>query len=144
MDNNIINEIREKNDIVDIVSSYIPLIQKGKNYFGLCPFHDDKNPSMSVSREKGIYTCFSCGASGNVFTFLMNYEHISFKEALIELAKKANVNLSNISIKSENNKYSEAYNIYNIANKYYQNNLNTKEGLNARNYLKKRFISEFR
>ncbi|NLA34040.1 MAG: DNA primase [Tenericutes bacterium] len=142
MDNNIINEIREKNDIVDIVSSYIPLIQKGKNYFGLCPFHDDKNPSMSVSREKGIYTCFSCGASGNVFTFLMNYEHISFKEALIELAKKANVNLSNISIKSENNKYSEAYNIYNIANKYYQNNLNTKEGLNARNYLKKRFISE--
>lgn len=142
MDNNIINEVREKNDIVDIVSSYIPLIQRGKNYFGVCPFHDDTNPSMSVSREKGIYTCFSCGATGNVFTFLMNYEHITFKEALVELAKKANVSLGNISIRSENNRYSEAYNIYSIANKYYQNNLNTKEGLKAREYLKKRFITD--
>lgn len=142
MDNNIINEVREKNDIVDVISSYIPLIQKGKNYFGICPFHDDTNPSMSVSREKGIYTCFSCGATGNVFTFLMNYEHITFKEVLIQLAGKANVSLGNISIRPENNRYSEAYNIYNIANKYYQNNLNTKEGLAARTYLKKRFIED--
>ena len=86
----LINEIRSKVDIVDFISSYIPLIQKGKNYFGVCPFHNDNNPSMSVSREKQIYKCFSCGASGNVFNFLMDYEHIEFKEALKILAKHFN------------------------------------------------------
>ena len=71
----IVNEIRRKTDIVDIIGEKIPLEKRGKNYFGVCPFHDDTNPSMSVSREKQIYTCFSCHATGNVFTFLMNYEH---------------------------------------------------------------------
>ena len=84
----IIREIRQKNDIVDIISEKIPLVARGKNYFGVCPFHDDTNPSMSVSREKQIYRCFSCGASGNVFGFIMDYEHISFKEALKLLADK--------------------------------------------------------
>ena len=73
---NIIEEVRKKTDIVDLISEYIPLIKKGKNYFGVCPFHDDSNPSMSVSREKQIYKCFSCGASGNIYNFLMDYEHI--------------------------------------------------------------------
>jgi len=76
------NEIRSKVDIVDIIGERIPLVSKGKNFFGVCPFHDDTNPSMSVSREKQIYRCFSCGASGNVFSFLMNYEHKEFKEVL--------------------------------------------------------------
>ena len=77
-----IKEIRNAVDIVSVISSYIPLVKKGKNYFGVCPFHDDTNPSMSVSSEKQIYKCFSCGASGNVFNFVMDYEKVDFKEAL--------------------------------------------------------------
>ena len=80
----IINEVRRKNDIVDVIGEKIPLEKRGKNYFGVCPFHDDTNPSMSVSREKQIYKCFSCGASGNIFTFISEYENISFKESAKE------------------------------------------------------------
>ena len=80
IDNNTLNEIRNNLDIVDIISNYLPLTSKGKNYFGVCPFHDDHSPSMSVSKEKQIYTCFSCGATGNVFKFIQDYENISFLE----------------------------------------------------------------
>ena len=86
-----IKEIRNSVDIVDVISEYIPLTAKGKNFFGVCPFHADHSPSMSVSREKQIYRCFSCGASGNVITFLMNYENINFVEALKKLADKAGI-----------------------------------------------------
>lgn len=68
--NEIVNEIRAKTDIVSVISAYLPLTKKGKNYFGVCPFHDDHSPSMSVSPDKQIYTCFSCGASGNVFNLV--------------------------------------------------------------------------
>ena len=78
----IIEQIKKKIDIVDVISSYIPLTKKGRNYFGLCPFHDDHSPSMSVSKEKGIYTCFVCGATGNAITFVMNYENVSYLESL--------------------------------------------------------------
>ena len=71
MNNELANEIRSKCDIVDIVGERIPLVARGKNFFGVCPFHDDSNPSLCVSREKQIYTCFSCHATGNVFTFLL-------------------------------------------------------------------------
>ena len=80
MDN--INEIRNSIDIVDVISKYVPLVARGKNYFGVCPFHDDHSPSMSVSKDKQIYKCFSCGATGNVFNFVMDYENVSFPEAL--------------------------------------------------------------
>ena len=80
MNNELINEIRKSVNIVDVVSSYIPLTKKGKNYFGVCPFHDDHSPSMSVAEDKQIYKCFSCGASGNIFTFIENYENISSKK----------------------------------------------------------------
>ena len=76
MNNDVANEIRNKVDIVDVIGQRIPLVKKGKNYWGVCPFHDDTNPSMSVSRDKQIYKCFSCRAAGNVFTFLMNYDHL--------------------------------------------------------------------
>ena len=141
MNNNTINEIRQKVDIVDIIGDYIPLIQKGKNFFGVCPFHDDTNPSMSVSREKQIYRCFSCGASGNVFTFLMNYNHYDFKEAVKELGEKTGVNVSGIRINKAPNKNDKYYEMYDIANKYYQNNINTKQGAAARKYLKNRKIN---
>lgn len=139
--NDKINEIRQHADIVEIISSYIPLVKKGKNYFGVCPFHDDSNPSMSVSSEKQIYKCFSCGASGNVFNFIMDYEHIDFKEALILLSKKTGISLGNVKI-SSNNKFDKFYNMYDFALKMYQNNLNSKLGIEAKSYLEKRGITE--
>ena len=75
---NIINQIIEEVDIVDVVGTYIPLTPKGKNYWAVCPFHDDSNPSMSVSREKKFFKCFSCGTSGNVIAFVQKYEHIPY------------------------------------------------------------------
>ena len=77
-----INEIRSKADIVDIIGRYVPLEKKGKEYRGRCPFHNDHDPSMNVSRDLQIYKCFSCGAGGNVFTFVQNYEKVSFIEAV--------------------------------------------------------------
>ncbi len=139
---NVIQEIRSKVDIVDIVSGYIPLTQKGKNFFGVCPFHDDTNPSMSVSREKQIYRCFSCGASGNVFQFVQDYEHISFKEALRILADKAGVELKGFSYTKAHSKQDKLYEIYEIAQKYYQNNLQTNYGKKAKEYLSGRKIDE--
>ncbi len=136
-------EIRQKSDIVEVIGEYIPLEQKGKNYFALCPFHDDHNPSMSVSKEKQIYKCFVCGASGNIFNFLMDYENISFLESVKIIANKVNVPIDIVEYKSKSNdKNKEMYDIYDIANKYYQNNLYTKEGIKALEYLKKRKIDE--
>lgn len=138
----IINEVRRKNDIVDVIGEKIPLEKRGKNYFGVCPFHDDTNPSMSVSREKQIYTCFSCHATGNVFTFLMNYEHKEFNQVLSELANRVGITLNGFKTKKISTKYDEWYKIYDLANKYYQNNLLTKEGEGAREYLKNRSIDD--
>lgn len=139
--NDLIKEVRSANDIVEVISSYIPLIKKGKNYFGVCPFHDDTNPSMSVSPDKQIYKCFSCGASGNVFNFVMDYESVDFKTALNILAKRANINIGNTTVKS-NNKFDKYYKIYDLAEKFYQNNLNSKVGKEAKEYLHKRDISD--
>ena len=143
MDSNaLINEIRSKVDIVDVISSYLPLTQKGKNFFGVCPFHDDTNPTMSVSREKQIYRCFSCGASGNVFGFIMDYEHISFKEALKLLADKTGVEIKGLKIDTKPDKNSKFYEIYELTNKYFQNNMQTNYSKNAKNYLSGRHITE--
>ena len=138
--NEMINEIRNKIDIVDIISNYLPLTQKGKNYFGVCPFHDDHSPSMSVSKEKQIFTCFSCGKTGNVFTFVADYEHIGFYDAVKVLGAKVGYNLG--AIKKHVNKNQEAYDMYSLACKYYQNSLFTNMGNNAREYLEKRQIDK--
>ncbi len=140
MDNNLINEIRNSVDIVDVIASYIPLTSRGKNYFGVCPFHDDHSPSMSVSKEKQIYTCFSCGATGNVFNFIQDYEKISFKDALKKCAEIAGIDV-NIQGDSKKIKNQELYDIYNIAQKFYQNNLNTEYGKKAINYLQSRGLT---
>ena len=84
----IIEEVRSRNDIVDLISTYVPLKKKGSSYFGLCPFHNEKSASFSVSPGKQMYYCFGCGAGGNVFTFLMEYENLTFVEAMEELAEK--------------------------------------------------------
>ena len=142
MNQDLTNEIRSKIDIVDVIGERIPLTAKGKNFFGVCPFHEDTNPSMSVSREKQIYRCFSCGASGNVFTFLMEYEHKSFKEVLKDLGDKVGVNTSSISVTSVSTKYDNLYEAYTFSQKYFQNNLNSKEGRDARKYLEDRSLND--
>lgn len=142
MNNDLANEVRRKADIVDIIGERIPLVARGKNFFGVCPFHDDSNPSMCVSREKQIYTCFSCHATGNVFTFLMEYEHIDFKEALRYLGEKVGVNVSNITIKKKNTKYDKLYEAYDFSTKYFQNNLSSATGHTAREYLASRKIDD--
>ena len=138
--NELINEIRNKIDIVEIISNYVPLTQRGKNYFGVCPFHDDHSPSMSVSKEKQIYTCFSCGATGNVFTFVSEYEHINFYEAVKLLGNKIGYNLGTTSTSKE--KEDKSLEIYDLACKFYQNNLNTTLGKNAYEYLEQRKLDK--
>ncbi len=142
MNNDLANEIRHKVDIVDIIGERIPLVSKGKNFFGVCPFHDDSNPSMCVSREKQIFTCFSCHATGNVFTFLMDYEHIDFKEALRYLGEKVGLDVSNISVTKKSSKYDKLYEAYKFSVKYFQNNLSSAVGKKAREYLLGREINE--
>ena len=142
MNNDLANEIRRKTDIVDIIGERIPLVARGKNFFGVCPFHDDSNPSMCVSREKQIYTCFSCHATGNVFTFLMNYEHIDFKETLRYLGEKVGVNVSGIQIKQKSNKFDKLYDAYKFSVKYFQNNLSSSVGKMAKSYLAGRSITD--
>ncbi len=142
MNNELANEIRSKCDIVDIVGERIPLVARGKNFFGVCPFHDDSNPSLCVSREKQIYTCFSCHATGNVFTFLMNYEHMDFRETLHYLGEKVGVDVSNIRIAKKNTKFDSFYEAYQLSLKYFQNNLQSKIGKDARSYLASRKIDD--
>ena len=95
IDNNEINEIRAKANIVDIISSYdIKVEKKGKDYVCVCPFHNDHSPSMSISTSKQIYKCFACGEGGNVFTFVEKYEHVSFLEAIKIVSSKIGYNLN--------------------------------------------------
>ena len=136
-----LNEIRNSVNIVDIISKYINLTPKGKNYFGVCPFHDDNNPSMSVSPDKQIYKCFSCGATGTVFKFIMDYENISFKEAVQKIAEMGGVHID-IHQTKRINKNTNLYDIYDLSLKYYINNLNTTKGKEAKEYLKNRNINE--
>ena len=89
----IVEEVRSRNDIVDVISGYVKLQRKGSSYFGLCPFHNEKSPSFSVSPGKQMYYCFGCGAGGNVFTFIMEYENYTFPEALKLLAERAGITL---------------------------------------------------
>ena len=89
----VIEEVRMKNDIVDVISGYVRLQRKGSSYFGLCPFHNEKSPSFSVSPSKQMYYCFGCGAGGNVFNFIMEYENFTFIEAVKYLADRAGVKL---------------------------------------------------
>lgn len=137
--------IQRKVNIVDVIQNYLPVEKKGKNYFAICPFHDDHNPSLSISPEKQIYTCFVCGASGNVFNFVMNYENISFTSAVIKVANLVGINLDIKQDKKEivkSNKYDSYYKIFNIVSKYYQNNLNSVYGTKALEYLEKRNIKK--
>lgn len=142
----IIEEVRSRNDIVDVISTYVKLQKKGSSYFGLCPFHNEKSPSFSVSRQKQMYYCFGCGAGGNVFTFLMEYENYSFVEALRYLADRAGVDLPE-------QEYSEAerrradekavlLEIHKRAAQFYYVQLKSSQGEQAMAYLRGRQLGD--
>lgn len=136
-----LNEIRQAVDIVDVISDYVQLKKQGRNYFGLCPFHGENTPSFSVSSDKQIFHCFGCGAGGNVFTFLMELENISFQEAAVKLAEKTNIELQISSPsfgkeKKVSDEIQEMINAHELLSKFYHHLLvNTKEGQDALEYL---------
>ena len=138
-----INEIRESANIVDVIGHYIPLIKKGKGYAAICPFHDDHDPSLSISEDKQIYKCFVCGNGGNCFTFVQNYKKISFPEAVIEVAKIIGKPLNIDYQKPAKVNKNQAY--YDLMNDYieYTNYIltSTKLGLAAKEYLENRGIN---
>lgn len=136
--NSKIDEILSSTSITDVVSEYVELEKKGKNYVGLCPFHADSNPSMTVSEEKGIYKCFSCGAGGNAVKFVQDFEQISFQEALQKVAAK-----SGIDVEVRVSRYSKYYKINSEAMKFYEVYLHgSSEGKNAKAYLNARGLSD--
>ena len=141
--NDEINAIRAKADIISIVGSYIPLTQRGKNYFCVCPFHDDHSPSMSLSTDKHIYKCFSCGATGNVFSFVAEYENVSFIEAVSIVANKCGMELSQTTYNSNVSQvFKEEHEIMELSQKFFLNNLRTDAGKEAAKYLNDRGIND--
>lgn len=142
----LVEEVRMKNDIVDVVSGYVRLQKKGSSYFGLCPFHNEKSPSFSVSPSKQMYYCFGCGAGGNVFTFVMNYENYTFGEAIKLLADRAGVNLPEMEY-SEEVKKRESYRarlleVNKEAAKYFYYQLRAPKGEIGYKYLRERELSD--
>ena len=142
----LIEEVRSRNDIVDVISGYVHLQKKGANYFGLCPFHNEKSPSFSVSRSKQMYYCFGCGAGGNVFTFLMEYENDTFPEAVKALADRAGISLPEADeseeAKREQSKRSRLLAINKEAAKYFYFQLRAKQGEPGLHYLRKRQLTD--
>ena len=142
----LIEEIRMKNDIVDVISGYVKLQRKGSSYFGLCPFHNEKSPSFSVSPGKQMYYCFGCGAGGNVFTFLMEYENFTFPEALEMLADRAGVELPKMEYSKEAKEQADLKSalleINKEAAKFYYYQLRQKTGEQGMAYLKGRELSD--
>ena len=140
----IIEEVRQTNDIVDVISQYVRLKRSGRNYFGLCPFHNEKSPSFSVSPDKQIFHCFGCGVGGNVFTFLTKIEGISFVEAVQTLAERANIQLpvleSNKDSKKEELK-AKVYKVNEFTANFYHENLYKPDAKIAQEYVKKRKLT---
>lgn len=141
----LIEEIRLQNDIVDIVSQYVQLKKRGSSYFGLCPFHNERTPSFSVSSDKQIFYCFGCGAGGNVISFIMQIENYDFVEAVKFLAQKANILLPEAEYSQEAKKRAEQkrtlFNIHKDAARYFYSNLHNERGKTCLNYIEQRKIS---
>ena len=144
----IIEEVRMKNDIVDVISQYVKLTRRGSTYFGLCPFHNEKTPSFSVTPSKQMYYCFGCGAGGNVYNFVMEYENYSFGEALSHLADRAGVELPKIEYSREAREKAEQratlLEINKLAAQYFYYQLRGESGKTAYGYLLGRGLSEER
>ena len=142
----IVEEVRSRTDIVDIISQYVKLHKRGSTYMGLCPFHNEKTPSFSVSQGKQMYYCFGCGAGGNVITFLMNYENATFPEALQELADRAGVELPKQELsneqKREADRKSRLLEVQKEAGKYYYSLLRSPRGAQAYEYFRGRQLTD--
>lgn len=140
----IIDEVRQTNDIVDVISQYVHLKRSGRNFFGLCPFHNEKSPSFSVSPDKQIFHCFGCGVGGNVFTFLTKIEGISFVEAVQTLAERSNIQLptlaNNVDSAKEELK-AKVFKVNEFTANYYHEKLYKTESKIAQEYIKKRKLS---
>ncbi len=140
--NDAIDRVLEAVDIVEVIGEVVPLKPRGANYVGLCPFHNEKTPSFTVSPTKGIYTCFGCGKKGNVFTFMKDYYGMEFGEALKELARRYNVQLPQYKqSKKQKEKLSrreQALDALHVSAEYYAKLLNTTAGKKAMAYLNKR------
>lgn len=137
----IIEEVRQNNDVVDIISQYVHLTRKGRNYFGLCPFHSEKSPSFSVSPDRQIFHCFGCGVGGNVYTFLMKIEGITFKESLEQLAERANIQLptyENSADAAKDELKAKVYKVNEFAAEFYHQNLYKPVAKIGQEYVKKR------
>lgn len=142
----LIEEVRTRNDIVEVISGYVRLQKKGSNYFGLCPFHNEKSPSFSVSPGKQMYYCFGCGAGGNVITFLMEYENQTFPEAVRTLAQRAGIALPEADDSKEarqaDSRRAKLLEINKEAAKYFYYQLRTERGSVGMEYLRKRELSD--
>ena len=136
-----IEKIRETADIVDVISKYVDLKNRGNNFFGLCPFHNEKTPSFSVAAVKQIYYCFGCGKGGNVFSFIMDYQKISFPESIKILADQYNIKLDINKAELVSDIYSSLYEMHEVAEDLYHKNLFSEKGKNAIKYLKNRGIN---
>lgn len=146
IDQSIVEDILKRADIVDVISSYINVIKKGRSYVAVCPFHDDKNPSMMISKEKQIFKCFVCGTGGNAITFIQKYENISFENAVKKLAELIGYKDERLNIKSTASKQEEAnaplYVTCEELTKFYMMTLLAKEGEEGKKYLTERFIDD--
>ena len=140
----ILEEVRQNSDIVNIISQYVSLKRSGRNFFGLCPFHNEKSPSFSVSPDKQIFHCFGCGVGGNVFTFVSKIEGINFKETVQMLAERANIVLPVIENNEDNKKEElkvKVYKVNEFAAEYYHQNLYKPTAKPAQEYVKKRKLN---
>ena len=142
----LIEEVRSRNDVVDVISGYVRLQKRGSTYFGLCPFHNEKTPSFSVSPGKQMYYCFGCGAGGNVFTFMMQYENFTFQEAMQSLADRAGIELPEQDYSPEARKQADLkeqiMELNRLAGKYYYYMLRQPDGKQGLDYLKGRKLSD--
>lgn len=142
----IVEEVRQRSDIVDVIGSYVRLQKKGANYMGLCPFHNEKSPSFSVSASKQMYHCFGCGVGGNVITFIMEYENYSFVEALKHLADRSGVKLPEMEYSEEARRAADfkgrLYEVNKIAAKYFFYQLKSERGKAAYEYFRKRELTD--
>ena len=140
----ILDDVKSSNDIVDVISQYISLKRSGRNYFGLCPFHNEKSPSFSVSPDKQIFHCFGCGVGGNIITFISKIEGIGFKEAIEVLAERANIKLPTLDNSVDNKKEelkAKVYKVNTFTAEYYHKKLYEPTSKIAQEYVKKRKLN---
>jgi len=138
----IIERVRDSADILDVVSQFVDLKQRGSNYFGLCPFHGEKTASFSVAPSKQIYHCFGCGVGGNVFSFVMEYQKVPFPESIKILAERYNIPIQIEESKGPNELFSSLYELHEIATSLYQKNLFSSKNIKVLSYLKSRGLTE--